>query len=84
MRSIEDQRSNILFFNGDMIMGYGKASLPASLTTVPDLSTSVAQCCHEATTRASTTPRRAWKQSEEVPHVTPIFGKGSGQLVREV
>jgi hypothetical protein len=37
MRSIEHQRSNLLFFNGDMIMGYGNASLPASLPTVPAL-----------------------------------------------
>ena len=34
IRSIEDQRSNFLFFNGDMIMGYGKASVPANNTTI--------------------------------------------------
>src|ERR1700730_16232684 len=34
IRSIEDQRSNFLFFNGDMIMGYGKATVPANNTTV--------------------------------------------------
>ena len=32
--SIEDQRSNFLFFNGDMIMGYGKATVPTNNTTV--------------------------------------------------
>ena len=30
MRSVEGARSNFLFFNGDMIMGYGKAAAPAA------------------------------------------------------
>ena len=34
LRSIEDQRSSLLFFNGDMIMGYGNAILPADTSTV--------------------------------------------------
>jgi len=34
MRSIEDQRSSLLFFNGDMIMGYGNAVVPANNTNV--------------------------------------------------
>jgi hypothetical protein len=29
IRSIESQKSDFLFFNGDMIMGYGKADVPA-------------------------------------------------------
>jgi hypothetical protein len=33
-RSIEAQRSSLLFFNGDMIMGYGNAIVPADTTTV--------------------------------------------------
>ena len=34
MRSIQSEGSQFLFFNGDMIMGYGKAGLPADVTTV--------------------------------------------------
>ncbi|MBN9125359.1 MAG: hypothetical protein BGO99_03645 [Nitrosospira sp. 56-18] len=34
MRSIQSQKSNFLFFNGDMIMGYGKADVPADTSTV--------------------------------------------------
>lgn len=34
MRSIQEQQSNFLFFNGDMIMGYGKANVPANNSTV--------------------------------------------------
>src|SRR5437762_12740014 len=34
IRSVEDQRSSLLFFNGDMIMGYGNAIVPANNTTV--------------------------------------------------
>src|SRR5436190_18379108 len=34
MRSTEDQKSALLFFNGDMIMGYGNAAVPANNTTV--------------------------------------------------
>jgi hypothetical protein len=37
MRSIEHQRSNFLFFNGDMIMGYGRATVPTDNTTVSGL-----------------------------------------------
>jgi len=36
MREIAAQKANMLFFNGDMIMGYGKAGPPAS-TAVPDV-----------------------------------------------
>jgi hypothetical protein len=32
--SIEQQKSNLLFFNGDMIMGYGNANVPQNNTTV--------------------------------------------------
>ena len=34
MQSIEEQRSSLLFFNGDMIMGYGNAVVPANNTNV--------------------------------------------------
>jgi hypothetical protein len=34
MRSIQSQKSNFLFFNGDMIMGYGKADVPADTSIV--------------------------------------------------
>lgn len=34
IRSVQKQRSDFLFFNGDMIMGYGKASVPANNGTV--------------------------------------------------
>ena len=34
IRSVEDQRSSLLFFNGDMIMGYGNAIVPANNTTI--------------------------------------------------
>lgn len=34
IRSVQTQRSNFLFFNGDMIMGYGNATVPANNTTV--------------------------------------------------
>ncbi len=37
MREIQKQAPNFLFFNGDMIMGYGKASLPADTTTVGNI-----------------------------------------------
>ena len=30
MRSIQSQKANLLFFNGDMIMGYGKANAPVT------------------------------------------------------
>lgn len=33
-RSIQSQKSNFLFFNGDMIMGYGKMDVPADTSTV--------------------------------------------------
>ena len=33
LRSVQSQGSSFLFFNGDMIMGYGKASVPANTTT---------------------------------------------------
>ena len=35
MRSVQSQKPNLFFFNGDMIMGYGKAGLPANVSTVP-------------------------------------------------
>lgn len=34
MRSVQAQNANLLFFNGDMIMGYGNATVPADTTTV--------------------------------------------------
>ena len=34
LRSIESQRSHLLFFNGDMIMGYGNAIVPLNNTSV--------------------------------------------------
>ncbi len=30
MRTIQSQKANLLFFNGDMIMGYGKAGVPVT------------------------------------------------------
>ena len=33
MRSIQSQKANLLFFNGDMIMGYGKAGVPVGRTS---------------------------------------------------
>jgi hypothetical protein len=33
MRSIQSQKANLLFFNGDMIMGYGKAGVPVTRTS---------------------------------------------------
>ena len=35
LRSIQAQKSNALFFNGDMVMGYGKAVIPATIPTIP-------------------------------------------------
>jgi hypothetical protein len=32
--TIHEQKASMLFFNGDMIMGYGKASVPADTSTV--------------------------------------------------
>jgi hypothetical protein len=34
LRTIEQQKSNFLFYDGDMIMGYGAAVVPADTTTV--------------------------------------------------
>lgn len=34
IRSVEKQHSDFLFFNGDMIMGYGNAGVPADTSTV--------------------------------------------------
>ena len=34
MREIQAKKSNMMFFNGDMIMGYGKADVPADTSTV--------------------------------------------------
>jgi len=34
IRSVEDQKSDFLFFNGDMIMGYGNADVPTDTSTV--------------------------------------------------
>jgi hypothetical protein len=36
-RSIEHQQSSLLFFNGDMIMGYGHAIVPTNTATVADI-----------------------------------------------
>ncbi len=33
MRTIQSQKPNLLFFNGDMIMGYGKAGVPVTRTS---------------------------------------------------
>jgi hypothetical protein len=33
MRTIQSQKANLLFFNGDMIMGYGKAGVPVARTS---------------------------------------------------
>ena len=33
MRAIQSQKANLLFFNGDMIMGYGKADVPVTRTS---------------------------------------------------
>jgi hypothetical protein len=37
MRTIQSQKANLLFFNGDMIMGYGKTGLPVVRTTVTNV-----------------------------------------------
>jgi len=37
LRSVEAQRSQLFFFNGDMIMGYGNAIVPAHTATVSDI-----------------------------------------------
>jgi len=37
---IEDQNSDFLFFNGDMIMGYGTADVPADTSTVDSIDSS--------------------------------------------
>jgi len=37
LRTIESQRSSLLFFNGDMIMGYGNAIVPTRTATVTDI-----------------------------------------------
>ena len=34
IRSVEDQKSDFLFFNGDMIMGYGNADVPTDTSSV--------------------------------------------------
>lgn len=42
LRGIQSQKSNLLFFNGDMIMGYGLADIPvtrASSVTIPKATT---------------------------------------------
>ena len=36
LRSIQSQRANLLFFNGDMIMGYGKANAPTASNPTVD------------------------------------------------
>src|SRR5258708_5961280 len=37
LRSVEAQQSHLLFFNGDMIMGYGNAIVPANPTNVSNI-----------------------------------------------
>lgn len=37
LREIGARKPNVLFFNGDMIMGYGNTGLPSSLSDVPSL-----------------------------------------------
>jgi hypothetical protein len=36
MREVVSKKSNLLFFNGDMIMGYGNSALPAALPATVD------------------------------------------------
>ena len=36
LRTIQSQRANLLFFNGDMIMGYGKAAAPTQTNPTVD------------------------------------------------
>jgi Calcineurin-like phosphoesterase len=40
LRTIEQQKANLLFYDGDMIMGYGAAVVPADTTTVNSIITS--------------------------------------------
>lgn len=35
LRTIQSQKSQALFFNGDMVMGYGKAALPTTAAATP-------------------------------------------------
>ncbi len=35
LRGVSEQRAQLLFFNGDMIMGYGRAGVPAGWATSP-------------------------------------------------
>lgn len=35
LRTIQSQKANALFFNGDMVMGYGKATLPTTTAATP-------------------------------------------------
>lgn len=35
LRTIQSQKAQALFFNGDMVMGYGKAALPAAMPATP-------------------------------------------------
>jgi hypothetical protein len=37
LHSVEEQGSHLFFFNGDMIMGYGNAIVPANTTTVSNI-----------------------------------------------
>jgi hypothetical protein len=37
IRSVEHQKSDFLFFNGDMIMGYGNADVPADTSSVDSI-----------------------------------------------
>ncbi|HVW69896.1 MAG TPA: metallophosphoesterase [Steroidobacteraceae bacterium] len=35
LRTIQSEKPNLLFFNGDMIYGYGRAAIPSSWSTTP-------------------------------------------------
>jgi hypothetical protein len=35
LRTVQSQKANMLFVNGDMIMGYGRASIPTAWTSTP-------------------------------------------------
>ncbi len=39
MRTVQSQKANLLFVNGDMIMGYGRAAVPSAWSTTPPATT---------------------------------------------
>lgn len=40
LRTVQSEKANMLFVNGDMIMGYGRAAVPSAWTTTPPASPS--------------------------------------------